>query len=126
MRPHLFQRLIRCVSLLATFFAGDCALLAGDYTQKIEPILAEHCYDCHGEDKQKSKLRIDTVEGILRGGDSGEPFVVAGDSSASYLMSRVTSDDPEHQMPPKGERISEQETAVLRAWIDGGAKLLEH
>jgi hypothetical protein len=96
-------------------------LRADTFTEKVEPILAEHCYDCHGEDKQKSKLRLDTPAGIALGGDSGEPLLIAHDSASSYMIRRVTSDDPKQRMPPKGSGLTQEESDVLRQWIDAGA-----
>ena len=123
MQADSIHSLNRSAALLAVMIAASSTARADDYAEKVEPILAEHCYDCHGEDKRKSNLRLDLPEGILRGGDSGEPFVVSGSSEASYLISRITDADPEHRMPPKGKGLSEGEVAVLRSWIDKGAKL---
>jgi mono/diheme cytochrome c family protein len=93
------------------------------YQKSVRPILEEHCFDCHGPEKQKNKLRLDTTVGILRGGESGEPLLLAGHSADSYLLKRVTSTNPKDQMPPKGERLREEELEVLRRWIDSGASL---
>ena len=93
------------------------------YEKKVLPILEEHCVDCHGEDSAKAKLRLDTTVGILRGGESGEPLMVRGVSAESYLIKRVTSKQPKEMMPPKGDRLSEAEIAVLREWIDSSSKL---
>lgn len=102
----------------------SCSVLFADtFTEKVEPILADHCYDCHGEDKQKSKLRLDTPAGITLGGDSGEPLLIAHESASSYIIRRVTSDDQKHRMPPKGSGLTPEETAILRKWIDEGAKM---
>lgn len=93
------------------------------FEDDIQPILNAHCVDCHGPDKQKSKLRLDSPEGILKGGDSGEPVYVAGDSANSHLIKLITGADPEEIMPPKGERLSQEQIRKLRLWIDEGAPL---
>ena len=93
------------------------------YESKVRPILEDHCFDCHGEDKQKNKLRLDTAVGILRGGESGEPLLVRGVSAESYIIKRVTSANAKEVMPPKGERLTAEQVATLRAWIDAGAKM---
>lgn len=72
------------------------------YESKVRPILEDHCFDCHGEDKQKNKLRLDSAVGILRGGESGEPLLVRGVSAESYIIKRVTSANAKEVMPPKG------------------------
>jgi mono/diheme cytochrome c family protein len=95
-----------------------------DFFQKsVRPILEEHCFDCHGPEKQKNKLRFDNTLGILKGGESGEPLLLAGHSADSYLLKRVTSTNPKDQMPPKGERLGAAELQILRQWIDSGAHL---
>jgi mono/diheme cytochrome c family protein len=93
------------------------------YESEVRPILEDHCFDCHGEDKQKNKLRLDSAVGILRGGESGEPLLVRGVSAESYIIKRVTSANAKEVMPPKGERLTAEQVATLRAWIDAGAKM---
>ena len=94
-----------------------------DFTKDIQPILASRCFDCHDGDSQKSKLRLDDVVGILKGGDSGEPVFVRGNSAGSLIIKRVTSENPKEVMPSKGEHLSPEQVGLLRAWIDGGAKM---
>ena len=96
---------------------------AADFEKDIRPVLEARCFDCHGEDKQKNGLRLDTVHGILKGSDSGEPLYLRGSSADSLIVRMVTSDDPKHMMPPKGERLAPEQVAALRAWIDAGAPL---
>ena len=93
------------------------------FESKVKPILEEHCFDCHGEDKQKNKLRLDTALGILRGGESGEPLFVRGASADSYIIKRVTSGNAKEVMPPKGGRLTTEQVGVLKTWIDDGAKM---
>lgn len=109
-----------CWLSLSAYLASAAAV---DFVRDVRPIFEEHCFDCHGEDKQKSKLRLDSALGILRGGESGEPFIVAGKSAESYLIKRVTHENPKEVMPPKGERLTAQQVAVLQTWIDGGAQM---
>ncbi len=94
-----------------------------DFAKDIRPILESHCFDCHDAEKQKGKLRLDGVVGILKGGDSGEPVFVRGKSAESSLIKHVTSENPKEVMPPKGDRLSPEEVEMLRAWIDSGAKM---
>lgn len=94
-----------------------------DFTRDVQPIFEAHCFDCHGDDMQKNGLRLDTVHGILKGSDSGEPLFLRGASADSLVIRMVTSTDPKHRMPPKGERVPEAEIARLRAWIDSGAAM---
>lgn len=72
---------------------------AVDYLTQIKPLLKARCYSCHGGLKQKGGLRLDTVELLLRGGDSGAVIAsTAGDSSE--LISRVSTSDLAMRMPP--------------------------
>ena len=96
---------------------------AVDYVREVKPILAARCTSCHGAIRQKAHLRLDTAEFARRGGDSG-PAVEPGKSSESLLIDRVTGADGLNRMPPESEGVAlgEGEVAVLRAWIDQGAK----
>ncbi len=94
-----------------------------DFLRDVRPIFEEHCFDCHGEEKQKSRLRLDSTVGIMRGGESGEPLFLSGMSGESYLMRKVTSQNEKEVMPPEGKRLSTEQVATLRSWIDEGAKL---
>lgn len=93
------------------------------FSSLVEPALAKKCYSCHGPDKQKGKLRLDTPEALFRGGKSGEPTVVPGDPAKSRLVKVLllprTDDDA---MPPEGkERMTDTETLAVIRWILGGA-----
>ena len=116
------MKAITCICWLG-FGASMASGAAVDFVREVRPILEEHCFDCHGEEKQKSRMRLDSAVGILRGGESGEPFVVAGKSAESYLIKRVTHENPKEVMPPKGARLTAEQVAVLRMWIDGGAQM---
>ena len=113
--------MLRLHILTTTVLAASA--LAVDFAQDIRPILEEHCYDCHGEDKQKSRLRLDSALGILRGGESGEPLFVRGASGDSHIITKVMSENPKEVMPSKGERLTAEQVATLRLWIDEGAKM---
>ena len=92
-----------------------------EYERDVRPVLERHCFSCHGPEKQKGGLRLDRKPNALRGGDSGEPAVVPGNSLRSHLGQLVTSNDPDQVMPPKGERLRPEEVALLQKWIDTGA-----
>ncbi len=91
-----------------------------DFARDIQPIFAERCYSCHGAEKQKSGLRLDRKTNALAGGDSGK-ILQPHKSAESLLIKYVSGLDPEKIMPPKGERLTTNQVALLRAWIDGGA-----
>ncbi len=93
-----------------------------DFEKDVLPILNEHCIECHGPDVQESKLRLDTMLFAMRGGSSGEPIVVPGDSGRSHLIERLTSRDPKLRMPPDGEPLADNALNQLRAWIDNESR----
>ncbi len=92
-----------------------------DFVRDIQPIFVKRCYECHGPDKQKGGLRLDHKPDAARGGKSEKPFWIVGKSAESHLIARVTTEDEDDQMPPKGERLTADQIRALRAWIDHGA-----
>jgi mono/diheme cytochrome c family protein len=92
-----------------------------DFDRDIRPIFQNRCYECHGEKKQKNGIRFDQKSSVFQGGDSGKPLLIPGKSSDSILLQRLTTTDEDEVMPPKGERLTAEQIAVVRAWIDQGA-----
>ena len=91
-----------------------------DFAKDVRPILAKHCWSCHGEKKQESGLRLDRRESLLRGGDAGKAIEI-GKSADSRLIQFVAGLDPKTAMPPDDATpLKPDEIAVLRAWIDQG------
>jgi mono/diheme cytochrome c family protein len=105
--------------------SGPAAKPAIDFARDVQPIFAAHCYACHGADKQESGLRLDRKDDALKGGDGGAA-IIAMKGGESPLVDRIASSDPDLQMPPKGERLTVEQIAVIRAWIDQGANWDEH
>jgi len=85
-------------------------------------VLDTYCVSCHGEEKQKGGLRLDSREAILAGGDSGRA-VVPGDPDASPLLRRVSLPlEHDDHMPPEGKpQPTAKEVQRLREWINAGA-----
>ncbi len=98
------------------------------YEKDIKPIFEKSCFKCHGPEKQKGKLRLDSLAATLKGGEEG-PNVIKGKSAESTLVhavARITADE-EAAMPPKKkdgtvEIMSKEQVGLIRAWIDQGAK----
>ncbi|MEO6786746.1 MAG: DUF1549 domain-containing protein, partial [Chthoniobacteraceae bacterium] len=106
--------------LLPGFAAGGVAAPV-DFVRDVRSIFEKHCYECHGEKKQKSGLRLDVKAAAFKGGDEhGAPFI-AGKAKESPLLTLVTSEDKDERMPPKGEPLSATEIATLTRWINEGA-----
>ncbi|MEI7587882.1 MAG: c-type cytochrome domain-containing protein [Chitinophagia bacterium] len=91
------------------------------YADIIQPILEEKCYGCHSKIKQKGKLRLDTKEWILKGGEDGI-IIHNGAALNSPLYKKIILDPvDEKHMPPKGKpQITEQERILLEWWINSG------
>ncbi len=91
------------------------------YFGDIHPVLVEHCVSCHGPEKQKGGLRLDSREMALLGGSSYGPAIVPGKGSESPLLRFTAHLEPDMEMPPKKKMLAEETLAILRAWIDQGA-----
>jgi len=96
-----------------------------DFNRDIRPILAEHCFACHGFDAaaRQADLRLDQRDSAI---DSGA--IVPGDPTVSELVARITSSDLELRMPPaeSGHALSAAQIEVLRLWIEQGARYEKH
>jgi mono/diheme cytochrome c family protein len=96
-----------------------------NYSRDIKPILAAHCYACHGPDegRRKAKLRLDERQAALK------KAIKAGDPAHSPLLERIRSDDPEEVMPPpsnKRAKLTAEQIDLLTRWIEQGAKFDTH
>ena len=84
------------------------------------PLLEERCIECHGERRQKAKLKVNDRADLLAGGESG-PAIVPGDAAGSLLMKRVRARGTDDVMPPRDPALDNRRIADLAAWIDAGA-----
>lgn len=93
-----------------------------DFDAQIRPILESRCYECHGEKKQKGRLRLDQRTSVFEPPKGKKPRVVAGkpDESSLYTLTTLEKDDPDI-MPAEGDPLTAEQTALLRAWIEQGA-----
>jgi mono/diheme cytochrome c family protein len=97
------------------------------YASDIKVIFDNSCVKCHGGEKPKARLRLDSLEGALKGGSGGKA-IKPGDSTGSPLLHSVAQvGDPDYFMPPPGNKekipvLKKEEIALIRAWIDQGAK----
>lgn len=88
------------------------------FERRVRPLLVEHCQGCHGPDKQKGGLRVDSRAALLTGGDSG-PAVVPGKPDEGHLVSAINYGEL-YQMPPKG-KLKADDIAALTQWVRDGA-----
>ena len=97
-----------------------------DFNREIRPLLSDNCFQCHGPDEKQrmAKLRFDTKEGAF----AKPGVIVAGDAAGSRLFKRVSSTNAATVMPPpqSGHKLTEQQIATLKRWIDEGAQWNEH
>jgi|SRR6266478_5390403 len=97
------------------------------YATDIKPILDKSCIKCHGPEKQKGKLRLDTLEAVLKGGEDGK-VIEPGKSAQSILVHNVAHvGDEDLYMPPPDNKdkippLTKEQIGLIRAWIDQGAK----
>lgn len=93
------------------------------YKDVIAPVMEAKCVGCHGEEKQKGKLRVDSVAAMLKGGSEGASLV-PGKPDDGTLMFRIhlPIDDDEHMPPESKKQLTKEEIAVLDFWIKSGAK----
>jgi hypothetical protein len=106
--------------VLASLFTASAAP-APDFSRDVLPLLEQHCFKCHGPEKQKGGLRLDIKEGAFKTGESGERAIVPGRASESRLIKLVASNDDAERMPSKGESLSAAQIGLLKRWIDAGA-----
>ncbi|QJW99342.1 PSD1 and planctomycete cytochrome C domain-containing protein [Frigoriglobus tundricola] len=90
------------------------------FETKVRPVLADHCYSCHGPKKQSAGLRLDTVAGLRAGADNG-PVLVPGAPAKSRLVQSVKREG-DYAMPPKTPLPAEA-VAAISEWVKAGAAL---
>ena len=117
------NRFTRAIAL-ALFGITQSGIASADdltfFETRVRPVLAEHCYGCHGPAKQKGSLRLDHGSFLRHGGDNG-PALVPGDAAASLLLKAIAYTNVELQMPPSG-KLPDNVIADLQTWIASGAQ----
>jgi hypothetical protein len=89
------------------------------FETQVRPVLAENCFKCHGPEKQKAHLRLDSRAAALAGGDSG-PAVVPGNLAESLLVTAISHADEILKMPP-AQKLEPAKIAALTRWVKIGA-----
>jgi hypothetical protein len=106
------------LSSLPTSAADPSAAAIEFFEKKVRPVLADHCYSCHGPKKQMAGLRLDTADGFRQGSDGG-PVVVPGDPAKSPMV-RAVRREGERPMPPK-HPLPAAAVVALTEWVKAGA-----
>jgi mono/diheme cytochrome c family protein len=97
------------------------------FAQDIKPLFDKACVGCHGPEKAKGKLRLDSLTAALKGGEDGK-VVEPGNSAGSVLVHNIAHlGDPDDYMPPPKNKagippLTAEQIGLVRAWIDQGAK----
>src|SRR5881628_3281033 len=92
-----------------------------DFVKQIQPILQQQCVKCHGPEKQKAKLRLDSKEAALKGGKDGV-IIVAGKAEKSEMYRRITLPKGDDDiMPNEGDPLTREQTDLIHDWINQGA-----
>jgi hypothetical protein len=122
-------RLSLAAALGPLFSAGLAGAAEISFDRDVRPILAEHCFACHGPDaaSREADLRLDLREGAIADRD-GTRAVVPGNIGASELMTRIRSTDPDVIMPPPetNKPLTDAQKAILEQWIAAGAEYEGH
>jgi formylglycine-generating enzyme required for sulfatase activity/mono/diheme cytochrome c family protein len=117
-RHPFFATTISWVSA-AVATVGSAA--AADFNQHIKPILESACLSCHGPEKPKGGLRLDTKAMALKGGENGAVIVPGQPDKSPLYTSTVLPPDHDNVMPPKGDKLTKAQSDLLRDWIQAGA-----
>src|SRR5579883_3098593 len=91
------------------------------YAKQINPFFTRYCLECHNHDEPKGGLNLETYKSLREGGDNGE-VLTPGKSDASRIVRSVEHKDKPFMPPKKAKQPRPEEIALLRAWIDAGAK----
>lgn len=101
-----------------------------DFGRDVQPVIAEHCFTCHGpaEAKRKKGLRFHEQAGLLGKTGKGVDLIVPGDPDASLFFQRITHSDADMRMPPPESKkeLTDAQIALIRTWIEEGAKWEQH
>ncbi|MFM1770345.1 MAG: hypothetical protein RJA22_2874 [Verrucomicrobiota bacterium] len=131
---RLLPRILAATSLLLLLAPGRPAPAADGpreirFNRDIRPILANHCFACHGPDPntRKAKLRLDVADDALAARADGAA-IVAGHPERSELVRHIDATDPDDLMPPPktGKPLSPAQRQLLRDWIAQGARYEGH
>ena len=124
------SRFLPSIALISLLAAAPAVAKPVDFNREILPILVENCFTCHGPDadERKAELRLDTHEGALGKGESGDIAVVPGKSAESAVIARILSKDRDEVMPPPKSKhqLTTAQKDLLQRWIDEGAAWGSH
>ena len=117
----IWQALVIAIAICLISELTTCSAQSDEdfFESNVRPLLVKHCQECHGEKKQEGGLRLDSRDGWFRGGERGQA-IHPGQPEDSLLIQAVKYEDSDLEMPPSNQ-LTEQEVAVLEAWVKRGA-----
>lgn len=114
------------IALVISMCAGiviNASTSAADFNQEIRPLLSNHCFECHGPDNatRQADLRLDHRQSAMR-------VISPGKIKRSELIHRITSNDPDVQMPPVDTKkpLTVEQKQLLIDWVKDGADFQQH
>lgn len=110
-----------CVALTISVSAAAADDVVS-FRKDVAPILLSNCVACHGAKKAEGSYRVDTFERLVQPGDTGSAPITAANLDESELYRRLTTDDEGERMPLDGDPLPEMQIALVRRWIEQGAK----
>ena len=119
---------LKISSFVLASVAAASAAGSVDFQRDIQAMFAEHCYECHGPDKQKGGLNFTSREGAMKALESEAKAIVPGHPEKSEALARMLTTDEEDMMPPKKKtkRPTKEQIELFKKWIAGGAEWTEH
>lgn len=97
-----------------------------DFNTQVKPIINKKCITCHGGVKRESDFSLLFRQDAMAKAESGKFAIIPGDASASELVRRINSHDPEERMPYKKDPLTKDEIDILTQWINEGAEWGDH
>ncbi len=96
---------------------ADSSEITERFHSEVLPIFEARCIECHGDEEQKSGLRLDTVHNVFKGGETGLAAIIPGAADSSHLVDLITHEDEDQRMPPRGDALSADQVDVIKNWI---------
>lgn len=124
----VFQSVVGSLCFLVFLAKLDVLADGGpDFQHVIQPILNEHCVECHGGVKKSGGFSVLSRQMMLAVGDSGQPGLVPGDADGSGFIQRIVSGDLDERMPPEGhDPLNDPDIQRLKDWVETGADWPSH
>ena len=117
-RPLLMLGCFCCVALPSLSQADEPV----SFAKQVAPILIKNCQGCHGATDPKGDYRLHTFELFMKAGESGQPAIAGKSLDNSYLYSLLIDEDPDVRMPKDAKKLPDDQLALIRKWIEEGAK----